>query len=184
MSAWAVMDQIQSIYTIKFVGPPKYYLGNDFKKDSKNRQHIGCKDYISEAIKYVQSFYDVLLKHDRPMVPGDHPEMDDSQPLVMCNTRNTRCCLKKPNWRIRVDLCNPIVVKNGAEPMLEVDLSTKLKDQYHDAQEHIDKKVPTALLNELAITAYVDSNHAHDKITQRSITGLITFVGRTPMMFI
>eukprot|EP00957_Ditylum_brightwellii_P054811 4153902-Ditylum_brightwellii.AAC.1 len=31
--------------------------------------------------------------------------------------------------------------------------------------------------------AYVDSTHAHDKVTWRSITGLIIFVGRTPVMF-
>ena len=38
-----------------------------------------------------------------------------------------------------------------------------------------------ALFDELAVSVYVDSDHAHDEITRRSITGLIIFVGRTPV---
>ena len=30
---------------------------------------------------------------------------------------------------------------------------------------------------------FVDSDHAHDKITRRAVTGLIIFVGRTPAFF-
>ena len=33
------------------------------------------------------------------------------------------------------------------------------------------------LFDELAISAYVDSDHAHDKVSRRSITGIIIFVG-------
>lgn len=29
----------------------------------------------------------------------------------------------------------------------------------------------------------MDSDHAHDKITRRSITGLVVFVGRTPVLY-
>eukprot|EP00957_Ditylum_brightwellii_P124982 9527580-Ditylum_brightwellii.AAC.2 len=32
-----VMAQIKAAYTMKLGGPPKYYLGNDFKHDSKGR---------------------------------------------------------------------------------------------------------------------------------------------------
>jgi hypothetical protein len=35
----------------------------------------------------------------------------------------------------------------------------------------------------LDITVFVDSDHAHDKITRRSVTGLIMFIGRTPVFF-
>ena len=47
----------------------------------------------------------------------------------------------------------------------------------------MDDKLPKSLFDELMITAYVDSDHAHDKVTRRSITGLIVFVGRTPVMY-
>ena len=43
--------------------------------------------------------------------------------------------------------------------------------------------MPKPLLNELKITAFVDSDHAHDKVARRSITGLMNFVGRTPVQY-
>eukprot|EP00957_Ditylum_brightwellii_P070971 5393211-Ditylum_brightwellii.AAC.1 len=90
---------------------------------------------------------------------------------------------KKPNRRIKMDSRDPIIVKNGAEGQLDVDLSAQLRDQYPEAEEEVDKNVPEPLFDELAITAYVDSDHAHDKVTRRSITGLLIFVGRTPVMY-
>eukprot|EP00957_Ditylum_brightwellii_P070897 5387913-Ditylum_brightwellii.AAC.1 len=32
-----VMEQIQSVYTVKDGGPPEYYIGNDYKCDVKGR---------------------------------------------------------------------------------------------------------------------------------------------------
>jgi hypothetical protein len=32
-----IMDCINSVYTIKDIGPPDYYLGNDYKKDRRGR---------------------------------------------------------------------------------------------------------------------------------------------------
>eukprot|EP00957_Ditylum_brightwellii_P003459 262139-Ditylum_brightwellii.AAC.1 len=90
---------------------------------------------------------------------------------------------KKPNCRIKIDSKDPGVVKNGAEGHLAVNLSEKLKEHYPDAKEVIDDKVPKQFLNELTITAYNDSDHAHNKMMERSITGLIIFVGKTPVMY-
>ena len=36
-------------------------------------------------------------------------------------------------------------------------------------------------MKELPLNLFVDSNHGHDKMTGRSITGIISFVGRTPV---
>ena len=36
-------------------------------------------------------------------------------------------------------------------------------------------------MKELPINIFVDSNHGHDRVTGKSITGLIAFVGRTPI---
>eukprot|EP00957_Ditylum_brightwellii_P140036 10670229-Ditylum_brightwellii.AAC.1 len=91
---------------------------------------------------------------------------------------------KRPNQRIRIDSHDLIVVKNGAEGLLDIDMVGKLKDKYPDVHESVDEKVPEPLFDELAITAYVNSNHAHDKLTRHFITGLIIFVGRTLIVFI
>jgi hypothetical protein len=47
----------------------------------------------------------------------------------------------------------------------------------------VDADAPEPLIDELAITVFVDSNHAHDKITRRSVTGMMIFVGITPIFF-
>ena len=56
--------------------------------------------------------------------------------------------------------------------------------QYSDFREEIDDQLPIPKMKELAITIFVDSNHAHDLVTGRSITGMICFVGRTPISYI
>eukprot|EP00957_Ditylum_brightwellii_P098796 7526323-Ditylum_brightwellii.AAC.1 len=38
-----VMVQIKAAYTVKLVIQPKYYLGNDFKCNSKEKWCMGCK---------------------------------------------------------------------------------------------------------------------------------------------
>jgi regulator of RNase E activity RraA len=38
-------------------------------------------------------------------------------------------------------------------------------------------------MDKMEITVFVDSDHAHDKVTRRSITGMIIFVGRTPVVY-
>jgi hypothetical protein len=38
-----------------------------------------------------------------------------------------------------------------------------LKDQYPWAKEEDDENVPEALIDEIAITCFVDSDHSHDK---------------------
>ena len=91
---------------------------------------------------------------------------------------------KKSNKRIIVDSREPIVVQNGTEGLIDIDLGEKLSEHYLDAKEKINKKLPDPLLDKLAITAYVDSNYAHNKATCQSMTGLIIFIGRMPVFCI
>eukprot|EP00957_Ditylum_brightwellii_P022526 1699701-Ditylum_brightwellii.AAC.1 len=134
------------------------------------------------------------------MVPGNHPEMDNSevlngsddqkyQMLLDMKGQNIRAIYtfsyleKKPNRRIRIDHRDPAVVKNGAEGQVEVDLSSKMREHFPEAEESINDQLPKPFFDELTITVYIDSDHAYDKLTRRSITGLIIFVGRTPVLY-
>jgi hypothetical protein len=72
---------IQSIYAVKSIRPPDYYLGNDYKKDRQGRWCIGCKKYLVEAIKRVERMFGNLKNHSHPMETGDHPELDESETL-------------------------------------------------------------------------------------------------------
>ena len=54
-------------------------------------------------------------------------------------------------------------------------------NQYKEFKEEIDDKLPIEKMKELSITILCDSNHGHDKRTGKSITGIIVFVGKTPI---
>ena len=103
-----IMKQIQDLYTVKAVGPPEYYLGNDFKKDKKGRWQIGCKKYLKEAIRRIESMFGTLSKHDTPMVAGDHPEMDTSPLLDDKGHKQYQMLIGILNWIVilgRLDVC-------------------------------------------------------------------------------
>ena len=49
--------------------------------------------------------------------------------------------------------------------------------------QDIDKYIPLSLIDDLEITVFVDSYHAHYKVSCLSMTGLIMLVGRTPVLY-
>ena len=54
---------------------------------------------------------------------------------------------------------------------------------YPDAREELDKFFPRAFGRPLQTTICCDADHAHDKMTRRSITGILGYVGRTPVFW-
>jgi hypothetical protein len=80
-----------------------------------------------------------------------------------------------------VDSRAPMV--KGGQEALDRDYTQIFKDFYPDAAEELDTRLPIPLIDELEVTTFVDSDHAHDKVTRRSITGLLITVGRTPVFF-
>jgi hypothetical protein len=57
----------------------------------------------------------------------------------------------------------------------------ELGDLYPEAHKEIDTNAPALLVEEKEITVFVDSDHAHDKATRKSINGIVIFVGWSPM---
>lgn len=88
---------------------------------------------------------------------------------------------KNKNRRIVVDSRDPIL--QGGTDALEKDYTKIFEDTYPEAAEEVDVDVPTPLIDEMEITTFVDSDHAHDRVTRRSITGILIMVGRTPVFF-
>jgi hypothetical protein len=88
---------------------------------------------------------------------------------------------KRPNRRIVVDSRDPRFI--NCEEDFKMNYVEELCEAYPDAYEEVDANLPEPLLDELAITVFVDSDHAHDKVTRRSVTGMMIFVGRTPIFF-
>ena len=61
------------------------------------------------------------------------------------------------------------------------EIKPDFRNQYKYFKEEIDNKLPVGKMKELPITILCDSNHGHDKRTGKSITGIIVFVGKTPI---
>ena len=54
-------------------------------------------------------------------------------------------------------------------------------EKYPNASEEIDEVLPEPRGNPIHSTVYFDSDHAHDQMTRRSVSGVIAFVGSTPI---
>ena len=52
---------------------------------------------------------------------------------------------------------------------------------YPDAVEDIPKDMPDSLGQPATITTYVDADHARDKVTCRSVTGILMLLNNTPI---
>ena len=86
---------------------------------------------------------------------------------------------KHPNRRIVID-SRPLIIDDVGtdKPTFEPDF---LED-YPDAKEEIDSNLPKAFGKALDTSCFFDADFAHDTATRRSITGLLLFVGSTPVV--
>ena len=77
---------------------------------------------------------------------------------------------------------------NADPPKIDLEFATAtINDdyghQYSYFKEDIDPRFPEPLMDELEVNMFADSDHGHDKVTGRSITGCICFVGSTPVLW-
>eukprot|EP00957_Ditylum_brightwellii_P029302 2214856-Ditylum_brightwellii.AAC.1 len=63
----------------------------------------------------------------------------------------------------------------------KVDLKLDFGTQYSYFEEELDPRFPELLLEESDLHVFCDADHGHDKATGRSITGIMSVVGSTPM---
>ena len=53
-------------------------------------------------------------------------------------------------------------------------------NQYCKSNEELDPTFPEPLMKEIRTTIFVDSNHGNEKVTGKSLTGLMSLLGSTP----
>ena len=63
----------------------------------------------------------------------------------------------------------------------DVEINIDFGNQYAYFKEDMDPRFPAPLLDELDLNIFVDADHCHDKVTGRSITGLLAMAGSTPV---
>jgi hypothetical protein len=62
-----------------------------------------------------------------------------------------------------------------------VEVKCDFGNQYSYFREELDPRFPKPLLKEMDFNVFIDADHAHDKVTGRSITGLFATLGCTPV---
>ena len=82
----------------------------------------------------------------------------------------------KRNGQIVIDTATPGIRKKA---MLSSGHSWT--EFYPDAEEDMPSGVPPAYGNMATLTCYVDADHARDKLTRRSVTGIVLLVNNTPL---
>jgi hypothetical protein len=86
---------------------------------------------------------------------------------------------KFPDGKLLVDIASPSIRK-----IAKVTKGLSWLEFYPDACEDIPSDTPEASGHLATITVYVDADHARDKLTRRSVTGIIVLVNNTPTMWI
>ena len=86
-------------------------------------------------------------------------------------------CLKaSPRRRLHFDPDYPMISEDRFETF-------DWYDFYKDAKEEIPLDMPEPLGREVEIHCFVDANHAGEKVTRRSQTGILIFCNKAPIMF-
>ena len=67
-------------------------------------------------------------------------------------------------------------------PAMDANLHADMMKKYPDAVEERSSREPESLGKALNLTVYADADHAHDQVTRKSITGIIVFIGSTPII--
>jgi hypothetical protein len=87
--------------------------------------------------------------------------------------------LKKfPKKGIVMDPSSPNIVD---DPQSTCKQFEEFNHQYSYFKEELDPEFPEFLLSELDISIFCDADHSHDLVTGRSVTGILVFVGSTPV---
>ena len=76
------MKIIQATYLVGDVGPPEYYLGNDFFGDNDGNQYMGSSTYVVEALRKIESKVGTLTPERSACTPGDHPELNETHRVI------------------------------------------------------------------------------------------------------
>lgn len=82
----------------------------------------------------------------------------------------------KRNGQIIIDAGTPGIRKKAI-----LSYGHSWSEFYPDAEEDIPSDMPQSYGNLATLTCYVDADHARDKITRRSVTGIVLLVNNTPL---
>ena len=94
---------ISKEFLLKSIGPPKYYLGNDYNySESEKAWVVSCATYVKECVRRVEADPDLnitpLYTHRTPLPDNCHPELDDSDLLTDSGIRKYQMLIGMAQW--------------------------------------------------------------------------------------
>lgn len=63
---------------------------------------MGCRTYIKEGVRHIETIFGKLMKRDVPMKHGDHPEEDGSELLDDDDHRKYQMLIGMLNWVVTI----------------------------------------------------------------------------------
>ena len=91
---------------------PSYYLGTSLKRLEDGRIHMNSEDYIKESIRKYEANYNITLKKENIPMPCDaHPELDNTEPLIVIQHKEYQHIIGLGQWITltgRIDIAYPV----------------------------------------------------------------------------
>jgi hypothetical protein len=93
-------------FLLKSVGPPVYYLGNDYNfSETEGARVISCATYLEECVRRIESDPDLdgeLWPHRTPLPERCHPELDDGTFLSELGIRKFQMLIGMVQWAVTI----------------------------------------------------------------------------------
>ena len=107
-----IVDELKQRYKLKGVGHPEFFLGADIKRVDHPEENVlvmCCQTYVKKCLKSVEKMIGEPIKSEihAPLVPGDHPELDDSAEVNVDKQQQYRSMIGMLQWAVtlgRIDI--------------------------------------------------------------------------------
>ena len=172
------------------------------------------KTYAIKAVTHVEHIFGCILKEATPLPVKDcHPEMDESPLLDLDDHKNSRCfwacsnglspldtkisaiwslpwtalvlVLVSITWILHLE---NLVISNGIQaqrlPLTHIQWTTVALILIIRSFSLMDPSFLDPFGLALQASIIVDSDHGYEKKTQCSLTGLLAFIGSTPILWL
>ena len=195
------LTQFSGVFLLKSTGPPSYYLGNDYVwSTSENAWVLGCSTYIKECIHSLEKNYMIegkLWEHKSLVGMAQWTCtigcLDISFAILSLSRFSTApraghlqlaiymfdYLKKHPNRNLVID-SGPLIVP---EEFKSSTFHSDFLEDYPNVKEELDPTMPEAFGSELETSIFFYADQAYDQKTRRSISGIIQFVGCTPVLW-